>query len=318
MELNSGRLNWGVFFIVLGAVPLAFHQGAVTEANLSSAWQLWPLVLVGIGLGLILSRTAAYFVGGLVVAACLGLVFGSLITVGPNIGCGRHDGNSSTITRDGSFDGPGNVKLELQCGSATVTASADNQWHVRASNSSGVDPDVRVTANSLSVSSRRDRDWFSQRGDDSWDIALPAQQTSLSVSVDAGDVHLGLSGVTVDSLSLSLNAGSMKTDLTNAHVNRLTVSTNVGSSSLILDAGSNVSGSISTNVGSMNLCYPNQLGVRLRVSESLGSGNYSAAGMVRAGDAWQTPGYDTATSKADFSVSTSVGSLTLNPAGGCK
>ena len=68
----------------------------------------------------------------------------------------------------------------------------------------------------------------------------------------------------------------------------------------------------------MNLCFPSQLGVRLRSSDSLASNNYRSAGLVRVDDAWQTPGYETAANRADLSVSTSVGSLTLNPAGGCK
>src|SRR5664280_2971296 len=76
MGVDRGRLNWGVFFIVLGAVPLAYHQGAVSSSAIGEAWRLWPLILVGIGLGFVLSRTPAAFLGGLVVAATLGLVLG--------------------------------------------------------------------------------------------------------------------------------------------------------------------------------------------------------------------------------------------------
>jgi hypothetical protein len=319
MQLNRGRLNWGVFFIVLGAVLLAFRQGALSESSLVDAWQLWPLILVGIGLGLVLSRTPAYFVGGLVVAACLGLVLGSVIAVGPQFGCGGSGGTPSTVTRDGSFAGSADVSLEIQCGNANVTASGDSQWHVRATNSSGLNADIQSSESSLSVTSGRQNEWWNQRGDDTWDVSLPTgQPTSLSVSTNAGDTSLNLGGVNLTSLSLSLNAGSLKADLTNARVSNLSVSTNVGSSSVTLDGNSTVTGSISTNVGSMNLCYPSQLGVQLRASESLGSGNYSAAGMVRVGDVWQTSNYGSAENKADFSVSTSVGSLTLNPAGGCK
>jgi len=66
------------------------------------------------------------------------------------------------------------------------------------------------------------------------------------------------------------------------------------------------------------MCAPSGLGLRIQSSESLAASNFSGAGLVRVGDAWQTPGYDTAVNKADFNVSTSVGTLTLNPAGGCK
>src|SRR5665811_2221638 len=76
MRVDRGRLNWGIFFIVLGLVPLAYYRGAT---GLGEAWRLWPLILVGIGLAFVLSRTRAFFLGGTVVAICLGLVFGSVL-----------------------------------------------------------------------------------------------------------------------------------------------------------------------------------------------------------------------------------------------
>ena len=47
MRVNRGLLGWGVFFIVLGAVPLAVRSGLLSEASLANAWQLWPLLLIG-------------------------------------------------------------------------------------------------------------------------------------------------------------------------------------------------------------------------------------------------------------------------------
>ena len=319
MKLNRGRLNWGVFFIALGAVPLAYHQGVFSASAIGDAWRLWPLVLVGIGLAIVLSRTPAYFVGGLVIAAAMGLVFGSLFAIGPQLGCGHGNGGSNSISRDGNFAGGANVSLDLQCGRANVTTSPDSQWHVRSSGTISGNADISNSADSLSVTSGGHDGWWIDRGDETWDIALPAGQSmALSVSVDAGDAHLNLGGVNLSSASFSLNAGALHADMTGARGGSVTVSTNVGSSSLILDGSSSVTGSLSTNVGSLQLCAPNQLGLRLKSTESLASSNFPSAGLVRVGDAWQTPGYDAAANKADFTVSTSVGSLTLNPAGGCK
>ena len=318
MNLDRSRLNWGVLLILVGAVPLAYHQGAVSASTLGDAWRLWPLVLVGIGLKIILNRTPFNFVGGLVVAACLGLVFGSLFAVGPQLGCGHTGSATSTISQDGGFTGAARVDLQLQCGSANVTTSADNQWHVRASNT-GDNALVTSTPDSLTVRSGGRNNWWPDRGDDIWDVALPSGSTiGLSASVDAGDAHFNLGGANLSSASFSLNAGELHVDMTGARVADLSVSTNVGSASLILGGDASLSGSISTNVGSFDLCSPEGLGLRLRSSESLASTNYGSAGLVRVGDAWQTPNFDSAANKADLSVRISVGSLTLNPAGGCK
>ena len=72
MHVNRSLLGWGVFFLVLGSVPLAVRYGLVDAEAFATAWRLWPLLLIGAGMGLVLARTRAAIVGGLVVAATAG------------------------------------------------------------------------------------------------------------------------------------------------------------------------------------------------------------------------------------------------------
>ncbi|HEY5488189.1 MAG TPA: DUF5668 domain-containing protein [Candidatus Limnocylindrales bacterium] len=318
MRVNRGRLNWGVFLIVLGAMPLAYNQGVVSSSTLGEAWRLWPLVLVGLGLGLVLSRTPASFVGGLVVAICLGLVLGSLFAVGPRLGCGNGDTSSNSISRAGTFDGLASVELNLQCGATSVTTSPDASWHVTASSSTGSQAQVNSNPGWLSVGSDRSN-WWADRSEDNWQVALPAQTPiSLSASIDAGDAHFNLPGAKLTSATFSVNAGAAHIDLSGGSLQSLSVSTNAGSTSLTLDGQSDVRGSVSTNLGELKLCVPVGLGLQIRASDSLGGNNFGSAGLVHVGDVWQTPGYDSSTHKADLAASTSLGSLSINPAGGCK
>jgi len=68
MRVDLGRFNWGLFLVIAGAIPLAHQQGALSTSSLSGAWGYWPLILIGIGLGIVLARTPVAFIGGLVVA----------------------------------------------------------------------------------------------------------------------------------------------------------------------------------------------------------------------------------------------------------
>ncbi|MGD0122196.1 MAG: DUF4097 family beta strand repeat-containing protein [Candidatus Limnocylindrales bacterium] len=319
MRVDRGRLNWGVFFIVLGAVPLAYHQGAVSSSVLGEAWRLWPLVLVGIGLAFVLSRTPAFFIGGTIVAVCLGLVFGSVLAVGPNIGCGFDNNNPRTVSQSGNFGGASSVELNLDCGSATVTTSADGQWHVDATNTSGQATQVSSSGSHLSVSSAGTNGWQFNRGKDDWRIALPAgAQIDLTSTLDMGDAHFNLGPASVASARFTLNLGSLHVDLTGAQVGTLNVSTNLGSAFVILDGSSDLTADLKTNLGSLEVCVPANLGVRVTASDSLSSSDFGGAGLVRVGGTWQTPGYDNATHKANLTVETSLGSLKLRSAGGCK
>lgn len=319
MRVDRGRLNWGVFFIVLGAVPLAYHAGAVSSSVLVDAWRLWPLVLVGIGLGFVLSRTPAFFIGGTIVAVCLGLVFGSALAVGPNIGCGYEGGNPRTVSQSGAFGGTSSVDLNLQCGNATVTTSGDSQWHVDATNSAGKTTQVSSTSSWLRVSSAAADGWGFSRGKDDWRVALPSgSPINLTSTLDAGDARFNLASADVASARFNLNLGSLHVDLSGAKVGTLSVSTNLGSAFVILDGSSDLTADMRTNLGSLEVCVPAGLGVRVTASDSLSSSDFGGAGLVRVGGIWQTPGYDDATHKANLTVETSLGSLKLRSAGGCK
>jgi len=318
MRVDRARLNWGIFFIVLGSVPLAYHEGVVSSAVAGDAWRLWPLILVGIGLGFVLSRTPAFFVGGLVVAICVGLVFGSALAIGPNIGCGG--GNAThTVAQSGAFVGSSSVELDLQCGSAKVSTSIDGQWHVSAADSGGSAAQISSNASWLRVSSATTSGWSFDRANDDWQVALPSgTPIDLTSTLDAGDAHFSFGATNLASARFTLNFGSLHVDLSGAKVGMLTLSTNLGAASMTLDESSDLTADLKTNLGSLDVCVPAGLGVQVAASDSLSSSDFSGAGLVHVGGVWKSPDYDIAAHKANLTVETSLGRLTLNPAGGCK
>ena len=320
MRLDRSRLNWGVFFIVLGSVPLAYHRGIVSQATLADAGRLWPLILVGIGLGLVLARTPASFVGGLTVAAIFGLILGSFFTVGPNIGCSGNSNDTRNVSGSGAFNGSADISLTLQCGTATINASPDSQWRIDTATTGGGEARIVSTSSSVVATSRDDGwQWAGGRGRGRgrWNIQIPGNvPTSLSATINGGDATYNISAVALSSANFSLNAGAMHVDLSGARVGSISVSTNAGSTSITLDGNSDVSGSISTNVGATDLCTLSGLELRIRTTDNLAF--TSLPGLSRVGNAYQSAGWDTAVHRADLSISTSVGSFNLNPAGGCK
>ena len=63
MRIDARTIGAGVGLLLTGAIPLAVMQGAVELTDVSWATRLWPLVLVGAGLALVLDRTPIGFVG---------------------------------------------------------------------------------------------------------------------------------------------------------------------------------------------------------------------------------------------------------------
>ena len=86
MRIDRGRLGWGVFFLTLGLVPLSIRLGWVDPAWFEGIWRLWPLILVGIGIGLILRRTAFAAIGNVIVGLTFGLIIGGALATPINAG----------------------------------------------------------------------------------------------------------------------------------------------------------------------------------------------------------------------------------------
>jgi hypothetical protein len=323
MRIDRGLLGWGVFLIVLGAIPLAVRAGYLDTDTVRRAWELWPLILIGIGLGLVLQRTKAAFVGGLVVALTFGLLGGSLLAVGVGGGlssCGFGDGSSTAFpNRTDSFAGSADVSFDLSCGDLTVTPAAGSTWTVAGSDRDGQGPTIDAASSRLRVKTRDRSGIPFGEGGNHWNVTLPTDPTlTVDVSLNAGSATLDLAGAHVPDVNLTVNAGDIRLNLSRAaQVGRLDASANAGSLKLSLPAAS-LTGSVSANAGSVELCVPAGVGLRFATSNNpLSANNFDQRGLVRSGGTWTSVGYDTAQWTVDLSATANAGAITLNPEGGC-
>jgi hypothetical protein len=326
MRVHRGLLAWGLFFIVLGLVPLAVRGGFVDEETVRRAWQLWPLILIGIGLGLVLQRTQLASIGALLVAVTVGLMAGSVIAVGftGNLGgfngCSLGGGNGVAFEDHGGELAPGaSVSLDLNCGELTATTAGGTSWSLTGSDGNGRGPDVEQSPDRVQIRSpERGGFGFGQSGE-RWTLTLPrdAQAMTLDVSANAGSATLDLAGLQVTNLDMSVNAGSATIDASQGGLDRIDASANGGSLGISFPAR-NASGSLSANAGSVSVCVPDGVGLRIKTGDQALSGNnFADRGLEQDGSTWTSPGFDGAAAKIDLSVSANLGAVNLNPEGGC-
>jgi hypothetical protein len=81
---------------------------------------------------------------------------------------------------------------------------------------------------------------------------------------------------------------------------------------------SNLNGSVTVNAGSFEFCVPTGVGLRIQSSNVLGSNNFGDRGLVQDGDTWTSPGYALAPVKIELSATANLGSIELDPEGGCQ
>ena len=326
MRVNRGLLGWGVFFIVAGSIPLLVQAGVLDPARVRQVWQLWPLILIGIGLGLILQRTRAAIVGGLVVAATFGILVGGWFAVGfvPGSGFGAcgiggtNDPGQAFPTQTGALQPSATVTLDLSCGDAEITSASGTAWTVSGTSDDGTPPTITSNGDLRVQSPHHSGIDFGHTS--RWQVTLPTDRSvQLDVSANAGSVDAALGPMHVPNLSASVNAGSATIDMAEVTgLETLDISANAGSLSLTLPIPTTpVNGSISANAGSIEVCVPDAVGLRITSSTSLGSNNFADRGLTKVGDTWVRTDLVASAPQISLNVSANLGSVTLNPEDGC-
>ena len=330
MSVDRRMLNWGIFLVLLGGVPLAVAQGWIPADLVEHAWELWPLLLIGAGVGLILGATPLRSLGGIVVSATFGIILGSFIAVGfggfsfGNLGCGAADpGAPQLVERSGTFSGgEATVQLVASCTTVTIATTPGATWQVEARGTENARPQIAEAADKLVV---RSPDGpvvvpFSGRRA-SWAVALGTdQRLDLDLEVNGGGADVNLAGAALARLKVDGNAvGDTRLDLEKATVERLDVSVNAASIAILLPAGADLQGRVEGNAASVDLCAPTGVGLRLLVDENVtASDNYDTQGLVQRGSTWETPNFASATTQVELATVGSAVSYTLNPEDGCR
>lgn len=318
MRVSRTFLYWGTFLVAFGVVMVVANARGVDDALVGDLARLWPVVFIALGAGLLLRRSRWSWVGGMLAAAVPGVVLGSAIVAAPQLVTVCDDPAPAATTHEqGNFAGPASVDLRLRCGDVTVTTSAGDGWQLDAASAHGTPAEIVASPDRLAVTSASDGWLGFHRGPDVWRLTLPTTNAvDVAVEVDAGTGRIDLAGARVGELSLAANAADAHADLTAAIVDRLSAKLNAGAMSIRLPAADDVSGALTVNAGSLRICAPSSLGLRIHSSATLASATYP--GLVRSGDTWESPDYATAAHHAELTVAVNLGSLELNPMGGCQ
>ena len=84
MTVRRGTLYVGVFFLAAGAVTLGAAAGTLDRTAVAgTVGALWPIAVIAIGAGLVLRRSPAALLAGILAAALPGLALGASVVAVP-------------------------------------------------------------------------------------------------------------------------------------------------------------------------------------------------------------------------------------------
>jgi hypothetical protein len=315
MRVRRGLLFWGLLLIPLGAIPLLARAGGLDPARLLDAWQLWPLIVIGVGLLILGSRTWLSVVGLIVMALTIGTIGGAAIANGSAWfgglgGCGFGSNTTQSLDKTGGFQAAADVELNLNCGKVDLRPGDGQGWSVHAAYR-GDAPRVDAGGDQLTVTSPDQGDRYQD-----WTISVPpAQVRTLGIVANAASTTADVGSAHLDELRAELNAGDARLQAGQAAVARVAMTMNAGRIRLTLGTGG-TTGSLSVNAGAIDLCVPSTSGLRLTVDEQLTFvTNLSERNLSHQGNLWTRP--DAGGGTIELSVSGNAAAFNLDPNGGC-
>ncbi len=309
MQVDRSRFGWGLFLVLLGLIPLGVVANVLDGSTVRQAWQLWPLVLIGLGVGLLIGRARGALVSTLVVSISLGLAAGGLLAGaggGVLAGGACSPGGTGGAAPTGTLASGTTVTIEGGCGDLHVTAQAGTSWQATGDAAS----ELKVQTGPHSISIRPGGDLIFH-GRNTLSVALPTDpQLDLRLKSGFGDLSVSLPGANLSGLQADVSLGSGVIDLTGATLSgTLDGSFSFGSGTVLLPGGT-YSGTLSSSFGSLDVCAPPGVAVHVTAHSGLGSVDVGE-GFDKVADGWQTPDYGSAAQRADLHLSTSFGSLSV-------
>jgi hypothetical protein len=344
MRINRSLLNWGVFLIALGGVPLAVDQGWLESDIAAELGQLWPLILVGIGLGLILRWTPMAWFGGALVAATFGVIFGAAAVslrdndvgnvwaVIPAItsgACADGAAGDEATTREGIASGDAfELDVSLPCGELDVQRAEDTTWRVDATHDTGEAPridEIDGTTGVKALRIRNDSDdeiaFIGRQSHNDWNVQVPADASlTMLITLDAARGLVEAGPGPLDRLDGTLNAADATFDLGQAETaagSRVGLTLNASDGSLVLPAGP-VDGSVTLNASSLTVCAPNSVPMQVELTETLASSDLGDAGLEQVDDStWTSPDFSGSGDHISLELTSTVSSLSIERPEAC-
>ena len=295
---------WPALLILVGVFALLINSGLVPAERLDRLFDLWPLILIVIGLELVVRRAvqgqAAELAAALIVVIAI-VGAAAYVALGPAIPTG-----TQTLNTSGKVGSLNHATVTVDVGAANVTMRAGSsigddlfRAHIEYS---GPKPDVSLDQSSgdLHIDQSNASGFFFQSHRFVLDLQMnPSVTWKIAVNSGASSDTFKLTGVHV--ASIELNTGASHEDITlDSPSGTVPITINGGALTVIVHRASGVAASASVSGGAVNLSFDGR--------------QFHAVGSLAA----QTGDYNSATDRYQIQVDGGASNVTVDtsaPAG---
>ena len=300
-------LFWPMILIGVGTAWFLVNIGIFTSANIAVALQLWPLMLIVIGIDILFGRKSPSR-GASIGLAFVGLML-AIMYIGPSIGLGTNAVRKNTLY-EVPRDGAETLSLRIESGMESVVLNPlidstnlveADLWHF-GELELNVDPTEKGKSVSIQeVSSLNFGMDFSNEENSGWVINVnPLTPLDLDFEGGVGQIDMHLDSFNLSDLDLNMGIGS------------LNVSLPVPQQSYTVD--------INGGVGEATIDIPEDIAVKIIVSTGIGNADLPSYliqvegedGLLGEDGTWQTEGFDQAKNTITINFDGGIGSLNVH------
>ncbi len=294
-QRRVGSLVWPLVLIGLGVVLLLNNLGMLDWSVWEMILRLWPVLLIGLGLELLIGRRSVW--GSLLAALMVLAVLAGAVFLFRSPG--RTAGTTETVSQALGGAERGEVTIDFGVGRLTVDAGAAGDMLVEGR--------VTLAAGQRLISEGR--------------VAGGVAYYRIG-SEDSGAAWLGgaagerrewalhLNPTVPLALTLRSGVGETRLDLSGLQVTDLEIHSGVGQVVVLLPGQGRVRVSVDAGVGELVLRVPRSMAVRMEVDGGLGQVSVPTD-FEREDEMYLSPGFDTSQDRADIQVDGGVGRIVV-------
>jgi hypothetical protein len=297
--MNFSKVFWGLLIIFVGVCLLMVNFDLMSPESFEQIWRLWPIILIALGLSIMArgsSKVVSGFLATLSFVILIGFFVAFLHPATRPLFTKEIAETQKTIIAEPLNEDATSAKIEISTGAANLDVSGGSSQLVDGE----VDSNFISVETSRSLSNKIDNFKINSKGisfpffhgKNDWQLSF-SDQIPLELSVNAGAVDADIDLTQTQTTKFIFKAGATtanikfgsKTDLTKADIN-------VGASTVILN-------------------IPQEVGIKVTAKIGATSNNFTAFGLERSGDVYQSKSYDAFAKKIEITLQTGASSIEL-------
>ena len=294
------RLFWPIILIGVGSILLLSNLGVITGNPWSIIFQLWPVLLIALGLEILFGGTTGWRA---IVSALLGLglVAGILwVLIAQPAIPGLNFGSSTLQTTSISYpiSGVESARADISFGAGT------SNLHALGDSNNLIEGTLQTYYPPTFVASQTGDQANIRLAPGASPVVIPPLSTE-----EKWDV--GLNSSATYQINLNVGVGQSKVDMSKLRLSGGEVNGGVGNTEMWLPNKGTFTLNVNGGVGELRINVPHNMALRVEVNGGLG-GFHGMARLQQVNDnVYETEGFSSAENAITLIVNGGVGSITL-------